>query len=99
LLEFNVIERNIQNTINIQTNQHITPQFLFLFQNIVRNILKFHGEKNSNNQPLIAYENFGKYINKNILIRLRLRRTNISTQFSRKNLISLINFIQELEVK
>jgi hypothetical protein len=48
---------------------------------------------------LITYENFGKYINKNIFIRLLLRRTNISIQLNRKNLINLINFMRELEVK
>jgi hypothetical protein len=45
------------------------------------------------------YENFEKYINKNILIRFRLRRTNISIQLNRKNLTNLINFMRELEVK
>jgi hypothetical protein len=48
---------------------------------------------------LIAYESFGKYINKNILIRLRFRRTNISTQLNWKNLINLINFMRKLEAK
>jgi hypothetical protein len=48
---------------------------------------------------LIAYESFGKYINKNIFIRLLLRRTNISTQLSRRNLTSLINFMRKLEIK
>jgi hypothetical protein len=46
-----------------------------------------------------VYESFGKHINKNIFIRLLLRRTNISTQLNRRNLISLINFMRELEIK
>jgi hypothetical protein len=48
---------------------------------------------------LIAYESFGKHINKNIFIRFRFRRMNISIQLNRKILTSLINFMRKLEVK